>query len=190
MFAEQSRRSRLSWVGEAVFVLVAAVGCEANNGPTAVPASPPTVAIPAPAATPPGAVPAAVSAPPVDAATPSSAPAPTTTSAPAGVPVAKVVGNVAQHDLGPVRPATVHLMTFAIDNPGERPVAIRQIVPDCNCITAVDPPKELAAGKTTNVAARFVVPNYAGPYLSQLTVMTTDPNRKLVYLRVVCEVVK
>jgi hypothetical protein len=127
---------------------------------------------------------------------PASRPAGTTTTSAAtqpgpdaGARPVRVDGNMATHELGKVRADSVHLVVFAIENAKDTAVPIRQIRGDCECISAVDPPAELAAKAATRVTARFVVPRVKGTYGSELFVITEDPLRRIIRLRVLCLVV-
>ena len=125
-----------------------------------------------------------------------SQPALTGTSQPAsgpdpasGAPVVRVDGNMATHELGAVRADSVHVVVFAIENPKDGNVAIRQIRPDCECISALEPPAYLAARSATRVTARFVAPKVNDVYGSELIVVTDDPQRRIIRLRLLCRVV-
>ncbi|MFB3891838.1 MAG: DUF1573 domain-containing protein [Phycisphaerae bacterium] len=128
-------------------------------------------------------VPASSSAPTATAA------GTTTTAATTQAAVVTVEGNLATHDLGKVRPDSVHTVIFAVENRSATDVNIRQVRADCECISAVDPPTKLAAKSATRITARFVGPRVKEPYSSELFVLTDDPQRKMIRLRVVCQVV-
>jgi hypothetical protein len=104
-------------------------------------------------------------------------------------PVVRVDGNVATRELGTVRAGSEHVVIFAIENPKDANVAIKQIRPDCECISALQPPAYLAARGATRVTARFVAPKINDVYGSELLVVTDDPQRKIIRLRVLCRVV-
>lgn len=134
-----------------------------------------------------------------DGAATSPASAPATSSRPAsrpdansGAPLVRVDGNavVALHDLGTVHTGDEFLVVYAVQNAGESNVAIRQIRPDCECISAVQPPSFLAARGETRITARFVAPKLKAPdlYGSELIVRTDDPQRKTIRLRILCRV--
>ncbi len=126
--------------------------------------------------------------PPSSATTATSA-GTTTTPATTQAAVVAVEGNLATHDLGKVRPDSVHTVIFAVENRNATDVNIRQVRADCECISAVDPPAKLAAKSATRITARFVAPRVKEPYSSELFVLTDDPQRKMIRLRVVCQVV-
>jgi hypothetical protein len=104
-------------------------------------------------------------------------------------PVVRVDGNMATRELGNVRAGSEHFVIFAIENPKEANVAIRQVRPDCECISAVQPPAYLAAKAATRVTARFVAPKVDDVYGSELIVVTDDPQRRTIRLRILCRVV-
>ena len=81
-----------------------------------------------------------------------------------------------------------HLVVFAIENPKDANVAIKSIRPDCECISALQSPTYLAAKGATRVTARFVVPKVNDVYASELLVVTDDPQRKIIRLKVTCRV--
>jgi hypothetical protein len=103
--------------------------------------------------------------------------------------VVRVEGNAATHKLGDVRADSEHYVVFAVENPKDGNVAIRQIRVDCECIFAFQPPTYLAARSATRVIARFVVPKDEDEYSGELIVVTDDPQRRLIRLRVLCRVV-
>ena len=107
----------------------------------------------------------------------------------ASAPVVRVDGNMAMRELGNVRAGSEHFVIFAIENPKEANVSIRQVRPDCECISAVQPPAYLAAKAATRVTARFVAPKVDDVYGSELIVVTDDPQRRTIRLRVLCRVV-
>ena len=121
------------------------------------------------------------------ASQPASGPA----SIPAGAPVVRVEANaiVALHDLGVVRAGSEYFVVYAVENAKEGNVAIRQIRPDCECISALQPPAFLAARGETRITARFVPPKVNDVYGSELIVRTDDPQRKTIRLRILCRVV-
>jgi hypothetical protein len=127
-------------------------------------------------------------------ASPASRPA--AASAPAALvdpnaPVVRVDGNatVATHDLGKVKAGAVYFVVFEVQNAKDANVAIQQIRPDCECITALQPaPTFLAAQAVTRITARFVPPKVNDVYGSELIVRTDDPQRKAIHLRIQCKV--
>ena len=128
----------------------------------------------------------AIASPPALTATsqPASGPGPAS-----GATVVRVDGNMATHELGAVQAGSVHVVVFAIENTKDGNVAIRQIRPDCECISAVEPPACLAARGATRVTARFVVPKVKDLYGSELIVLTDDPQRRIIHLRILCRVI-
>jgi hypothetical protein len=131
-------------------------------------------------------------APPASAPASRSQPASAPASVPASAPVVCLEANavVALHDLGTVHTGSEFFVVYAVENAGEANVAIRQIRPDCECISAVGPPTFLAARGATRITARFVVPKLKAPdlYGSELIVRTDDPQRRTIRLRILCRV--
>jgi hypothetical protein len=145
-----------------------------------------------PATRPAGSASAATSA----ATRPASASRPATTTAtgpaaPANAPLVRVEANatMATHELGTVCVGSEHFVVYAVSNAREANIAIRQIRPDCECISAVQPPAYLAAGGETKITARFVAPNVNDVYGSELIVLADDAQRKIIRLRILCRVV-
>ncbi|MFA6133748.1 MAG: DUF1573 domain-containing protein [Phycisphaerae bacterium] len=129
----------------------------------------------------------------VQATQPVASSGPTTATAPAPVEgtakhMPSFFGTEATCNLGEIRKDSKHTVTFTIENPSGRTVRISKIRGDCGCITAVNPPKELAATGATRVKVKFVAPNVAVPYVSRLILVTDDPRRKQISLWVKCRV--
>jgi hypothetical protein len=129
------------------------------------------------------------------ASAPATQPASSATSQPASAPgadsnapVVTVTGNMATRGLGTVRVGSEHFVVFEIENLKDANVAIKSIRPDCECISALQSPTCLAAKGVTRVTARFVAPKVNDVYSSELLVLTEDPQRKIIHLKVTCRV--
>jgi len=107
-----------------------------------------------------------------------------TAGAPTSQPAVRVIAAEGTVDIGAVRPNSVHLLTFIIENPGPKALHIQAIRGDCECITAIDPPKEVPAGGSVEVKAKYVVPEKVQEYVAALLVRTDSPERKMISLKV------
>ena len=87
-----------------------------------------------------------------------------------------------------VSPGSEHRVVFAIENPKDTAIAIREIRADCDCIAAINPPTQLAAKALTRVTARLVVPDVQGSYGAELILLTDDAQRRVIRLKIHCTV--
>jgi len=99
-------------------------------------------------------------------------------------PEIHVVGNEARVDLGPVAAGSTHVIVFVVDNPTDQPLVFKTVRGDCECISAKDAPDRIAPHGSVRIAATYVAPTPAIKYESALLIMTDNPNRKLIMLRV------
>ena len=97
-----------------------------------------------------------------------------------------VTGAEGLMDLGEVPLRSVHVVTFAVDNPTNRSLAITSARSDCECIEAVDPPHHLPPNATTDVHVRFRAPSVALSYETEVILVTDRPDRPFIRLKVKC----
>lgn len=97
-------------------------------------------------------------------------------------PVVHVEGDAARYDLGNVPPESVHRVRFVIRNADRRPLAIRRIASDCECIETVDPPESIPAGGEATVVAKFTAPKALVPYETRLMLLTDRDDRRVISL--------
>jgi hypothetical protein len=102
----------------------------------------------------------------------------------ASPPVAVASGTDALIDVGKVRAGTQHDVTFIIENPSDKPLRIRAIRGDCECIHTKDAPTEIPAHGSVEVHGTYEVPDTVTDYVAALIVLTEDPQRKMIALKV------
>jgi hypothetical protein len=98
------------------------------------------------------------------------------------MPITRVEGTEGLIDLGEIPPESEHRMAFDVVNKGNRDLKIRSIRRDCECISAIKPPKVIPAGKTVRVIVKYAAPDVALPYKTRLTVVTDSSDRRFISL--------
>ena len=95
---------------------------------------------------------------------------------------------IKEHDLGYVEPESKHTVVFAVDNPGPKPIEIRKVRSECKCMGVPKPPAALAAGECTKVTVSFKAPAETLRYSKRILLMTKDPGRPVIALRLKADV--
>ncbi|MDD4890859.1 MAG: DUF1573 domain-containing protein [Phycisphaerae bacterium] len=109
---------------------------------------------------------------------------PTAPSDQSGPPVIRIAGSEASCDLGPVQPSSKHTIILEVDNPADTPLRFRTVRGDCECVSAIDPPTQVDAGGSVKITVSYVAPKTAMEYESRLLIVTDNPGRKMISLRI------
>lgn len=70
---------------------------------------------------------------------------------------------------------------FSIQNTGKELLEIKQINPDCPCISMIDPPKQIEPGKTAELKFRFDTVTKTGSKTIGIRVISNDPTNPESY---------
>jgi hypothetical protein len=100
----------------------------------------------------------------------------------------QVTGEQAEFDFGDARPGSAHRVIFIIHNDSDKPLKFTKIRGDCSCIVAAEAPQSIAPGQTAPVVAVFDAPDVNAAYGSELIILTDDPLRKIIRLRVLANI--
>jgi hypothetical protein len=114
---------------------------------------------------------------------------PGTPSAPSVGAIVAIGGIEGKHELGYMEPGSEHSVLFRIVNPSDKTMAITSIRSDCECIKNMrQMPKSLAPGESAVAEVFFKAPKDKQRYSHRVMVMTDDPNRRIISLRVEADV--
>ena len=93
----------------------------------------------------------------------------------------------ARFDAHRVQEGEVIAHSFTLRNPGDRPLVIQQVKPDCGCTTAEFDPR-IEPGGEGHVTLRLDTRGYEGRIAKFTRVLSNDPEHKIVLLTMEAEV--
>jgi len=101
----------------------------------------------------------------------------------------KAVVDREEHDFGAIDVGTTGRHDFVLTNAGDRPLELSRGRVTCGCCTCVcttklPDPATIAPGKSAKVTLEWVSKMYTGPFRQSTTLLTNDPQRAEVTLRV------
>jgi hypothetical protein len=87
-------------------------------------------------------------------------------------------------DLGPVPLGSTHVVTFVIENPSDQAIHFKTVRSECECIKAEAQPAGVEAHGSVRIPVRYKSPQVAKDYESRVIIVTDDPDRRVIALRV------
>ncbi len=105
-------------------------------------------------------------------------------STPKAPPLVHVTDAEAEHDFGYVESSSKHRVAFVVSNRGDKPLKILKTRSECRCLSIAEYPGTIRPKGAGKFDVTFVAPKESRAYAMRVVLLTDDPKRKMISLKI------